>query len=222
MEGLEALVEDLLMGYLSFLHVFLFVERKLRILFQDMMQCLDKVLSSLSNAIHFEEPIDHTMMDMSLHDHAATPQDSLSSHSLQGNGSSLLMPRNGSTASSTMADHVRYDMLYELQRHELEMRDEAHHVPETETSAALTDEDVIIPSTNGSQQATTAKDEWGHFTDFQEELADESSFIPSCRRPAFLPEEDSRIFVATSTALETLAEITEDNEEEEDEGGWSF
>jgi len=54
-------------------------------------------------------------------------------------------------------------------------------------------------------------DGWGHFADFKDELADESSFIPSC----------SSIPLPSCTAsLETLAEGRE--EEDDAEGDWSF
>jgi len=64
------------------------------------------------------------------------------------------------------------------------------------------------------------QDGWGHFTDFQDELADEASFVPSCSVGGPL-----RISVALPpssgvSALETLAE----GREEDDDAGeeWTF
>eukprot|EP00534_Pseudo-nitzschia_fraudulenta_P009774 CAMPEP_0201167202 /NCGR_PEP_ID=MMETSP0851-20130426/71467_1 /ASSEMBLY_ACC=CAM_ASM_000631 /TAXON_ID=183588 /ORGANISM="Pseudo-nitzschia fraudulenta, Strain WWA7" /LENGTH=350 /DNA_ID=CAMNT_0047448373 /DNA_START=230 /DNA_END=1282 /DNA_ORIENTATION=- len=67
------------------------------------------------------------------------------------------------------------------------------------------------------------QDGWGHFADFQDELADESSFIPSCslspirNRAAVTPA----VLPSCVTTLETL---TEGHEEEDDDAGddWSF
>lgn len=74
-------------------------------------------------------------------------------------------------------------------------------------------------------ETSSGKDEWGHFTDFQEELADESSFIPSCSRfPP--PPPRSSLQKLSSSGLTPLAEVQEkegdDDEEEDEDEDWSF
>lgn len=66
-------------------------------------------------------------------------------------------------------------------------------------------------------------DAWGHFADFQDELADESSFIPSCSashvrtRPVMIPA------VPPSSLANTLETLAENQDEDEDMGEeWSF
>ena len=66
-------------------------------------------------------------------------------------------------------------------------------------------ETVCGYSSSSSSSGEGEEDDWGHFADFRDELADESSFIPSC---------------STSHTLETL---TEGREEDDDVGeDWSF
>jgi hypothetical protein len=52
--------------------------------------------------------------------------------------------------------------------------------------------------------SANSKDEWGHFADFQEALADESTFLPSFAAPK------------NKVSLETLDESVEEDEEEGD------
>jgi hypothetical protein len=95
------------------------------------------------------------------------------------------------------------------------------------------DEDYSSSSDSSSSSSSSSGDDehdehqidadgWGHFADFQEELADESSFIPSCSRSNNVvrpyrsvtpPSPDNQ-----KGALETLTE----SREEEDEEDWSF
>jgi len=75
----------------------------------------------------------------------------------------------------------------------------------------------LASSDDGStDDASPAKDEWGHFADFQEELADESSFIPSCSK---VPARRRSNLDSSLSCLAPLAEVGEDEEDEED---WTF
>ncbi|MGK3761749.1 MAG: hypothetical protein ACI8RD_014067, partial [Bacillariaceae sp.] len=77
-------------------------------------------------------------------------------------------------------------------------------------------------SCDDDEHQTIDADGWGHFADFQEELADESSFIPSCSRSnSVVPSYRSVTPPSPNNqkgALETLTE----SREEEDEEDWSF
>lgn len=69
--------------------------------------------------------------------------------------------------------------------------------------------ETVCCLSSSSSSSEGEEDDWGHFADFRDELADETSFIPSCSaRPSCV------------TTLETLAE----GREEDDDVGedWSF
>lgn len=66
------------------------------------------------------------------------------------------------------------------------------------------------------------EDGWGHFTDFQDELADEANFVPSCSVGLLHTRTTAAVTLPPScvTGLETL---DEEREEDDDSGeGWSF
>jgi hypothetical protein len=64
-------------------------------------------------------------------------------------------------------------------------------------------DELLTPARVTPAVSADSKDEWGHFADFQEELADENVFLPSCK---------------PNLALGTLDE----SEEEEDDDGMFF
>jgi hypothetical protein len=94
------------------------------------------------------------------------------------------------------------------------------------------DEDYSSSGDSSSSSSSPGDDEhdehqidadgWGHFADFQEELADESSFIPSCSRSNNVVRPYRSVTPPSPNnqkgALETLTE----SREEEDEEDWSF
>jgi hypothetical protein len=88
----------------------------------------------------------------------------------------------------------------------------------------LTPFKLVTPPSSATQ--SEARDEWGHFADFQEELADEKSFIPSCSRLSSSPSRRGTLKKASNTGLATLAEVREDDfeerDDEEEEEDWSF
>mmetsp|Transcript_13040 Transcript_13040/g.36708 ORF Transcript_13040/g.36708 Transcript_13040/m.36708 type:complete len:343 (-) Transcript_13040:1279-2307(-) len=66
------------------------------------------------------------------------------------------------------------------------------------------------------------QDEWGHFADFHEELADESSFIPSCTKSP-LRGRSLRLSTVTPPCIATLGTLTESQEEDDEtREDWSF
>eukprot|EP00536_Pseudo-nitzschia_multiseries_P002455 jgi/Psemu1/5610/gm1.5610_g len=67
-------------------------------------------------------------------------------------------------------------------------------------------------------------DDWGHFADFQDELADESSFIPSCSTSPLRSRSMRLSAVTTPSCAPTLETLAENQEEEDDEAreDWSF
>lgn len=83
-------------------------------------------------------------------------------------------------------------------------------------------EAVCCYSSSSSCEDEGEHDGWGHFADFQDELADEASFIPSCSANPLRGRAASASAVPPTcvTALETLAE----GREEDDDAGedWSF
>ena len=94
------------------------------------------------------------------------------------------------------------------------------------------DEDYSSSGDSSSSSSSSGDDEqdehridadgWGHFADFQEELADESSFIPSCSKSNNVVRPYRSVTPPSPNdqkgALETLTE----SREEEDEEDWSF
>jgi hypothetical protein len=89
---------------------------------------------------------------------------------------------------------------------------------QSETIDSTTDDGEGITGINTIN--SNKDDAWGHFTDFQDELADEASFIPSCSRSS-PPRKKSMLQPLSSSGLSPLAEETE-GDEDEDEDGWSF
>ena len=170
---LESLVEDLMLGYLTFLHVFVIAERHVRGSFR----MLRDMISSWLNAIQFEEPIDRSHM----HDAA----DLIDEDSAQQADNDL---KQTTSKSSNQQD------------------DQAPSAADTTV-----------------QRSDSVRDEWGHFADFQDELADESSFIPSCRVSL---NPVARRSSHNKTSLQTLTEIAEDDDVDDDdiekEEEWSF
>lgn len=79
-------------------------------------------------------------------------------------------------------------------------------------------------SSSSSSDDSSEEEEgsWGHFADFRDELADESSFIPSCSVMPLRTRAVAAVSVPSPgvTTLETLAE----GREEDDDAGedWSF
>jgi hypothetical protein len=77
-------------------------------------------------------------------------------------------------------------------------------------------------SSSDDDNTESEQDGWGHFADFQDELADEASFIPSCSVRALRSQAVSAVAGPPScaTTLETLAEVRE----EDDDAGedWIF
>ena len=94
-----------------------------------------------------------------------------------------------------------------------------------ETVESFIQQDDQPPSADSttSQRSDAVRDEWGHFADFQDELADESSFIPSCRVSL---NPVARRSSHNKTSLQTLTEIAEDddvdNDDMDEEDQWSF
>jgi len=172
LRDLESLVEDLMLGYITFLHIFIIAERHVRGTFQ----MLRDMVSSWLNAIQFEEPIDRSHMDGT---------DLIGDHSVRGADKNL-----GQTT--------------------------------TESSNQQDDQTTSADST-AIQRSEAVRDEWGHFADFQDELADESSFIPSCRVSL---NPVARRSSHNKTSLQTLTEIAEDDDIDDDdmdeEEEWSF
>jgi hypothetical protein len=179
LSGLEVLIEDLILGYLTFLHIVIIVERHVR----GFLRTMWGLMSSWSDALHldemFEEPIDRTYM---MED--SNPTTDGSSIYYEPDSTAIMSEDSNTTVDQTT--------VFELQQNH-------EHNP--------ANDDAV-------------KDEWGHFADFQDELADESSFIPSCRVKL---NPDGRKSSITATTLQTLTEIAEDDDDGDDnEEEWSF
>ena len=125
------------------------------------------MVSSLLNAIQFEEPIDRSHMD---------DTDSIVDDSVMGTQKDL----------------------------------------KQETTESCNQQDDQPPSTDSTatQRSDAVRDEWGHFADFQDELADESSFIPSCRVSL---NPVARRSSHNKSSLQTLTEIAEDDNVDDDD-----
>ncbi|KAG7349260.1 hypothetical protein IV203_011857 [Nitzschia inconspicua] len=91
---------------------------------------------------------------------------------------------------------------------------EGQDVGDEQTKELLTPLKLV---TTDYTETSLGKDEWGHFADFQDELADESSFIPSC---CHVPPPRSSLKKGSSFTLAPLAEVQEG--EADDEEDWSF
>ena len=156
---------------------------------------IGNLVRSWSNAIQFEEPIDHNY---------------LNSHP-----SSVDYP-----SSSYNYNNMSYDKSHSGDKDHDGRTNDTNDNPEEHVRKAK-DHDEGNTSNETVQQCETTRDEWGHFADFQDELADESSFIPSCR-VTLTP--DGRRSSITTTTLQTLSEVVEhdcdDDDVEEEE--WSF
>jgi hypothetical protein len=200
---LESFVDEFFVGYIPILlFVVAHLEHQLRNLFNGIGNLLGALL--LSSAFHFEEPLAKMKKQPSQQQQQQQQQhqkpschDDLSSH------------------------------LYGL-RHQEAQQDELLTPlklvplrPETIDSTTTDDGEGI---TNISTINNNKDDAWGHFTDFQDELADEASFIPSCSRSSPPPRKQSTLQPLSASGLSPLAEETEfdDEDEDEDEDGWSF
>ncbi|KAL3914969.1 MAG: hypothetical protein SGILL_005866, partial [Bacillariaceae sp.] len=161
--GLETVIEDVFLGYMSILLLVVNMHRQLKSLLLGMKSLVGKAWDSLSHLYHFEEPLER-------------------------------QPCQGSNSSN----------------------DSVMHKSNSE-ELLLTPLKLVAAS---KQEAGGSKDEWGHFADFQEELADEASFIPSCSR---IPAGRSTLRKPSTSGLAPLAEVHEDDHEEAvEEEEWCF
>jgi hypothetical protein len=134
------------------------------------LQLLREVVTSWSDAIRFEEPIDRTCL-----------------HECGPSRDSLVVADDldqTTTSTTTQSDEVKGSLR--------------------------------TANESSGQQNDVERDEWGHFADFQDELADESSFIASCN--VSLNPEGRRSSRITTTSLQTLTEISEDDVDDDEAG----
>lgn len=77
-------------------------------------------------------------------------------------------------------------------------------------------------SSSDNENIERDQDEWGHFTDFRDELADESSFVPSCTASPLRrrPMATSAVSPSCIATLEALTEGQEEDDEATED--WSF
>jgi hypothetical protein len=171
------------------------LEHQLRNLFNGIGNLLGALL--LSSAFHFEEPLAKKKKQPSKQQHQQPPcHDDLSSH--------LYGLRHEESQQDVLLTPLKLVPLR----------------PETIDSTTTDDGEGI---TNINTNNNNKDDAWGHFTDFQDELADEASFIPSCSR-SLPPRKKLTLQPSSTSGLSPLAEETEgdDEDEDEDEDGWSF
>lgn len=201
----EFFLEEFFVGILlSFLHAVVQVERHVRRLVRDFHQCAPSIVTQLTSIFpKFEEPL-------SKHFNESGSFDSREDSSVSTNG-----------LSETSTDMVREAILHEQEK---SMNDDD----------LLTSMKLSFPSpAEGLAGTATTRDEWGHFADFREELADEACFIPSCagavasRPPTATPAPLMTAIAQPQqglqglSALATLPEECDDDDEEED-SDWSF
>lgn len=95
-----------------------------------------------------------------------------------------------------------------------------YHSPKSREGLYATTE--VVYSSSSDDNSEEDEDGWGHFADFQDELADESSFIPSCSVMPIRTRTETSVAVSPSciATLETLAECQEEDDEGEED--WSF
>ena len=95
-----------------------------------------------------------------------------------------------------------------------------YHSPSSKEAFYTTTEAVYSSSSDDNSEEE--EDSWGHFADFQDELADEASFIPSCSVMPMRSRTETSVAASPSciTTLETLAECREEDDEGEED--WSF
>lgn len=95
-----------------------------------------------------------------------------------------------------------------------------YHSPKSREGLNTTTEAVYSSSSDDNSEED--EDSWGHFADFQDELADESSFIPSCSIMPIRTRTETSVAVSPTciATLETLAECQEEDDEGEED--WSF
>uniref|UniRef100_A0A7S4ANN2 Uncharacterized protein n=1 Tax=Pseudo-nitzschia australis TaxID=44445 RepID=A0A7S4ANN2_9STRA len=77
-------------------------------------------------------------------------------------------------------------------------------------------------SSSDDENIERDQDEWGHFKDFRDELADESSFVPSCTASP-LPRRPMATSALSPSCIATLEALTEGQEEDDEvREDWSF
>ena len=78
-------------------------------------------------------------------------------------------------------------------------------------------------SSDNDGNIESEQDGWGHFADFRDELADESSFIPSCSASPLRTRSAVAAVPPSCVASSTLDTLAEGREEDDDtEEDWSF
>jgi len=107
-------------------------------------------------------------------------------------------------------------MLQQYQQQLLDVKED--YCDQTSEFACCHSSSSSIEGDSTDEHAT--HDGWGHFTDFQDELADEASFLPSCSVGPLRPRAAVALLPSCVNALETLAE----SREEDDCAGedWTF
>lgn len=184
--GLESIIEDVFLGYMSILFLVINMERQVRSLFREIHCIVGYVWETIrANAFQFEEPLERS----------------------RASRSSGLFPANDSIPRSLSA----------LDQMVLNQQQRATTSEEQRDDLSSSNQELLTPMKLADTSSHSSKDEWGHFADFQDELADEASFIPSCCR---LPPPRSSLRKSSTSGLAPLAEVDgDDNEEEED---WTF
>jgi hypothetical protein len=186
---LGLLFEEIFFGYMSLIYLVVNVERKFWSMCYGVQYRVESLFDSFNSAFKFEEPLETRLVE--------EYDDGVSSLSFQ-------------YAAKAMDDLEVYQAVMVEQEN---VGDE--FLSPLKLVSPETDSSLTSSSTSSySDERTAVKDEWGHFADFQDELADESGFIPTCSRN---PHRSS-IKVSSST-LETLAEEVREDGEEED---WNF
>jgi hypothetical protein len=193
--ALEYIIEEVCLGYLSLLLLVVNMERLLRSLFREFQRVVGDAWEALCTySFQFEEPLERGIVksrgDENFPLHSAQPL-------------SFLLPaveRTFKQSNTTM--------------HQLDQQEE-DDVILTNPHALHTPLKLITPVATTCTESVMGNDEWGHFADFREQLADESNFIPSCSSAL-----RSSLQNGSSSGLTPLTEVAEaDADEEED---WSF
>ena len=198
---LEYLMEDVFMGHVSlFCLVVTLLEQHMRSFFSGVQNHVGHFLRLLSSMWEFEEPIDTSLR-------------------------SSIVPQTLETAIFQHESESAFGALADFVIHQAMLKEQEKAKDELLTPLKLVDAAPSKPTedTIPKQRGNSVRDEWGHFADFQEELADESGFIPSCSKN---PHRSSRsIYRAPSSSTNTLTPLTEvheEEDEEEEEDNWSF
>jgi hypothetical protein len=192
--GLESIIEDVFWGYLSLLLLVVNMDRQVRSLLREIQLFIGDAWEELRTlSFHFEEP--------------------LVGRNAKGHGNeSILHYATPTLRSSFLAmESMVHQSIATMQKEDQKVEDEDFL---TNPEVSFTPLKLITTVTNSDTKSTTGSDEWGHFADFQEELADESRFIPSCCR---VPSPHSLLQKGSSSGLTPLTEVMEAEPDEEED-----